>query len=62
MIEMMVYTIAGILLYIASDWILAQIESAREQQFENRNMVFFGIIMTLSLAAFTIIRLLLTDM
>lgn len=61
MLEMIVYTSVGIILYIASDWILIQIESARERQFENRNLVFFAIIITLSLSVFAIIRLLLTD-
>lgn len=62
MIEMMVYTLVGITLYISSDWILVQIEKASGRKFDNRNLVFFAIIMILALASFTLIRLLLPEL
>jgi hypothetical protein len=61
MIEMMVYTLVGISLYICSDWILVQIEKAAGRKFDNRNMVFFAIIMVLALVSFALIRLLPPD-
>ena len=61
MIEMMVYTLIGITLYISSDWILIQIEKVVGRQFDNRNLVFFAIIMILALVCFTLIRLLLPE-
>ena len=58
MIELVAYTIAGIILYFGSDWILIQIENAAERKFENRNLIFFAIILILALSSFALIRLL----
>jgi hypothetical protein len=62
MIEMMVYTLVGIVLYVVSDRILAQIEKTRGQNFEHRDMVFFAIILIMALIIFTAIRLLLPEL
>jgi hypothetical protein len=62
MIEMMAYTLAGIALYIASDKILLKIEDSRGREFENRDLIFFAIILILAVSTFTIIRLLLPDL
>ncbi len=56
MLEIVAYTIAGIILYFGSDWILVQIENAAGQKFENRNLIFFVIIMILTLSSFAAIR------
>lgn len=56
MIEMAAYTVMGIILYFGSDWILVQIENAAGRKFENRNMVFFAIILILALSSFAMIR------
>ncbi len=61
MLEIVAYTIAGIILYFGSDWILIQIENAAGKRFENRSLVFFAIIMILTLSSFTVIRLLIPD-
>ncbi len=57
MVEMMAYTLAGIALYFASDWILLQIENSAGRRFENRNLLFFVIILILALSSFAVIRL-----
>jgi len=57
MIEMMAYTLAGIVLYFASDWILLQIENTAGRRFENRNLLFFAIILILALCSFAVFRL-----
>ena len=57
MTEMMVYTIVGIVLYFFSDWILQKFEQSAGKQFDNRNIIFFAIIMFLALVSFTIVRL-----
>ena len=56
MVEIAAYTLMGIILYFGSDWILVQIEKAAGRQFENRNMVFFVIILILALSSFAVIR------
>jgi hypothetical protein len=61
MMEIVAYTLAGIILYFGSDWILVQIENASGQKFENRNLIFFVIIMILSLSSFAVIRLLVPE-
>ncbi len=53
------YTIAAIVLYFLSDWILVKIEQKRGKQFEQqRSLVFLIIIMVLALGTFKAIELL----
>jgi len=54
--EMLYYTVAAIFLYVVSDWILNQIENRRGERFENRSLVFFAIILVLSVALFNLIQ------
>lgn len=55
------YTLAAIILYFLSDWILVKIEQKRGKQFEQqRSLVFLIIIMTLAVASFKAIELLVT--
>jgi len=54
--EMFYYTVAAIFLYVVSDWILKQIEIRRGEPFENRSLVFFAIILVLSVALFNLIQ------
>jgi hypothetical protein len=49
------YTIAGITLYLVSDWILNRIEISRGKRFEYRSIIFFAIIMVLAVGSFEII-------
>ena len=52
------YTIAAIVLYFGSDWILGQIEKARGKPFgTQRSLVVLLIIMTLALSSFKVIEL-----
>lgn len=50
------YTIAGITLYLVSDWILNRIEIARGERLEHRSMIFFVIIFVLAVVSFRIIE------
>ena len=54
--EMLYFTIAAIFLYLASDWILNQIETMRGARFDNRSLIFFVIILVLSVALFKLIQ------
>ena len=49
------YTIAGITLYLVSDWILNRIEISRGKRFEYRSVIFFAIILVLAVGSFEII-------
>lgn len=52
------FTVVAIVLYFAADAILEWIERLRGGRFENRQLVFFAIMLPLALASFALIRLL----
>jgi len=54
--EMLYYTVAAIFLYMVSDWILNQIEIRRGKRFDNRSLIFFAIILVLSVALFNLVQ------
>ena len=53
--ELIAFTLAGIVLYFFSDWLLDRIEQARGARFENRSIIFFAIILVLALVSFQVI-------
>ena len=52
------FTIVAIGVYFASDWLLDRIERTRGRRFENRQVVFFAIVLPLALLSFWLVRLL----
>ena len=54
--EFVYFTVTAVILYFAADWILSRIETALGRQFENRSLIFFGILLGLAVASFTLIR------
>ena len=54
--EMIYFTVAAVVLYVLSDWILNQIEIKHGARLENRSLIFFIIIGTLSVISFYIIQ------
>lgn len=56
------YTLAAIILYFLSDWILVKTEQARGKNFEQqRSLVFMMIIMVLAVSTFKAIELLVNS-
>jgi hypothetical protein len=56
------YTVAAVVLYFGSNWILGQIEKARGKPFESqRSLVFLLIIMTLAISSFKVIELIVKN-
>jgi len=56
------YTLAAIVLYFLSDWILLQIEKFRGEAFkQQRSTVFLLIIMVLAVASFKAIEMLVNS-
>jgi len=53
--EMIYYTVAAVLLYLVSDRILNRIEIYRGERLPYRSLVFFVIILFLSLISFSLI-------
>ncbi len=56
MLKLVIYTIAGLLLYWVSDWILNQIEIRRGERFASRTLIFFAIILVLAVGVFNLIE------
>lgn len=50
------FTLVAIILYLAADWILERIELAYGKRLEYRSLVFFGILLAMALASFSVIR------
>ena len=54
--EIIYSTVAGLALYILSDWILNRIEIMRGERFPYRSIIFFGIILVLTMGLFGLIQ------
>lgn len=50
------FTLAAIVLYLAADWILKRIETAKGRRLEHRSMVFFVILLAMAMTSFALIR------
>ena len=59
--EVVLFTIAGIALYFFSDWVLNTLEQIHGEALPQRNVVFFVLILSLSLASFSLMRAALDD-
>lgn len=59
--QILLFTIVGLGLYFFSDWLLRQIEARRGSPLKHRSLVFFAIILGLSLPSFQLIQYLLTN-
>jgi hypothetical protein len=55
------YTLAGIILYLAADWILRRLEARAGRVFEHRTLVFFALLSALALSSFALIRALIVQ-
>lgn len=51
------FTLAAAILYLGSSWIVDRVEIAAGRRFKNRSLLFFGILLTLALTSFSIIRI-----
>ncbi len=54
--EVVYFTLVGIVLYLASDWILQRVEIAAGRRLEHRTLIFFALLLTLALVSFSLIR------
>lgn len=50
------FTIAAILLYVFSDWLLQKIEAKRGEPLPNRSVIFFAIILVLAIGSFKVVE------
>jgi len=54
--DLVYFTLVAIAVYFGDDWLLDRLERARGRRFENRQVVFFLIILPLALASFWAMR------
>ena len=54
--QLVYYTVVAIGLYFAADWILNRLEVSLGRRLEYRTLVFFVILLSLSLTTFELIR------
>jgi len=54
--EIILFTVVAIVLYLVSDWIVQRIEIAAGRRLEHRTLLFFGLIAALAVTAFSLIR------
>ena len=54
--QFLYFTIAAVVLYFFSDWLLRRVESLAGRQFEQRSIVFFAIFLGSLLIGFALIR------
>ena len=50
------FTVAGIVLYLVSDWLLQRIEASVGKRFEYRSLIFFVILLSLAVITFEFIQ------
>jgi len=55
-LEIVYFTVAAIVLYFVSDWILDRIERVAGRRFEYRTLIFLVIIATLASTTFWVLR------
>jgi hypothetical protein len=56
-LQIVYFTLVAALLYLASNWIVDRIEVSAGKRFKYRSLLFFGILLTLALASFGLIRI-----
>lgn len=54
--EIVLFTVAGVALYLVSDWIVQRIEIAAGRRLEHRSLLFFALIAILAVTTFSLIR------
>lgn len=54
--EILYFTLVAAVLYLAADWIVRGIEMMRGSVLPYRSIVFFGILLTLALSTFALMR------
>jgi len=57
--EILLFTLVAVALYFASDWLLRQLERTRGKPFKHRQLIYFFIILVLTMGSFEIIGRLL---
>lgn len=58
--EILLFTLVAIAIYLVSDWIVRMIETRRSEVLKQRQVIFFAVFLVLALVSFRLLRILLT--
>jgi len=58
--EILLFTLVAIVIYLVSDWIIRMIEARRGKALKQRQVIFFAVFLVLALVTFRVLRILLT--
>jgi predicted PurR-regulated permease PerM len=62
MMEIVLFTLNAILIYLLTDWIIRALEKRKGQVLKNRQIVFFVVFLALALISFNLLPMLLTSL
>jgi hypothetical protein len=62
MMEVVVFTLNAIVVYLVADWIIRAMESKKGAALKNRQVIFFVIFLSLALISFNVLKTLLTSL
>ncbi len=59
MSDLIIFTLNAIVIYLLSDWLVRLIEKRRGEALKQRQVIFFVIFLTLALASFRLLKILM---
>jgi hypothetical protein len=59
MMEILVFTLNAIVVYLLADWIIRAIERRRGEVLKNRQIIYFVVFLSLALISFNVLQTLL---
>jgi len=62
MIDILLFTLNAIIIYLLADWIIRTLEKRKGQVLKNRQIVFFVVFLALALISFNLLPMLLTSL
>ncbi len=62
MMEIVVFTLNAIVVYLVADWIIRAMERKKGAALKNRQVIFFVIFLSLALISFNVLKTLLTSL
>lgn len=62
MMEIVVFTLNAIVVYLLADWIIRAMERKKGEVLKNRQVVFFAVFLSLALISFNVLKTLLTSL
>ena len=62
MMEIVVFTLNAIVVYLLADWIIRVMERKKGGALKNRQVIFFVIFLSLALISFNVLKTLLTSL